>query len=102
MARQNIEWGDELLVWLGRTARQLRQGAKPRPKMTELAARAGVDNSTLRRFELGRGWPRNPGRIVATYAEALDMSPIEFWEEAVGRWRSSLDGDQPPRQGVTS
>jgi transcriptional regulator with XRE-family HTH domain len=73
-----------MLPWIGAAARAARE-ARAR-KQVHIAATLGVDQGTIGRFEGGRAWPRDPDKVVAAYAEDLDMDPLEIWEAAVAEW----------------
>lgn len=59
-----------------------------------VAARAGVDRSSIYRFEKEAHWPSDPDRLVAAYAEVIGvMDARELWEAALRRWRRG--GSEP-------
>ena len=56
--------------------------------LVEVAARAGVDPSTIYRFENEGRWPKDPDRTVAAYGEVVGVKDArEIWEAALRRWR---------------
>lgn len=77
---------DSILPYLGAAARDAR--TERGRHQVQIAAEIGVDQGTVRRFEQGEHWPRNPDAMVAAYARDLDLDPTVFWEEALRRWRS--------------
>lgn len=77
-----------LLHWLARTCRDARTAA--RRKQVHVGASADVDQSTVNRFEKAIAWPRNPDRLVAAYADDLDISSIDLWQAAIDLWREDL------------
>lgn len=82
--------GDPMLQALARVAKDARlQGPK---KRSHYAAAADLDQSAITRFEQGKRWPKNPGRIVAGYAQVLGIDPVELWARAVDEARHSRNG----------
>ena len=77
-----------MLQWLAQTCRDARLAA--RRKQVHVGASADVDQSTVNRFEKAIAWPRNPDRLVAAYADDLDISPIDLWQAAIDLWREDL------------
>jgi hypothetical protein len=87
-----------MLYWLANTARQLRED-KDR-KQVHIAAALSTDQSSIYRFEQGKTWTRDPDRLVAAYADDLDIEdPREIWELALRRWRE--EGSAPSLEGLT-
>lgn len=76
---------DRMLAHLAEAARAARE-AKGRLQV-HIAASVGVNQVTILRFEQGKTWPRNPDRIIAAYADDLDIDPREIWDDALTRWR---------------
>lgn len=63
------------------------RGARQRAGVStfEIAFFAGVDVSTVRRFERGRAWPRDPDQLVDAYARATRLAPHALWRAAIAR-----------------
>lgn len=76
-----------MLTHLGAAARDARM-QKGRHQV-QVAAEIGVDQGTIRNFEYGKHWPRDPDAMVAAYARDLDIHPVEIWEEALKRWKAT-------------
>ena len=85
---------DSMLFWLARAASAAREAAGR--KQVHVAASADLDQSSIARFEKGISWPRQPDTIVGAYAEDLDVSPIQLWEQALQLWREHLDTGATP------
>jgi hypothetical protein len=81
---------DTMLFWLARAASEARDQAKR--KQVHVAAGADVDQSTIWRFERAGAWPRNADRVVAAYAEDLDVTAFDLWEEALRMWGEYRQG----------
>lgn len=62
---------DTMIFWLATAARYLRE--RGNRKQIEVAARLGLDQSTIYRFEQGKTWPRNTDEVVAAYADELEI-----------------------------
>lgn len=77
-----------MLTYLGAAARDAR--IRGRRLQVHIAAELGVDQGTIRKFEQGKHWPRNPDAMVAAYARDLDIDPLDIWKDALKRW----DADQ--------
>lgn len=86
---------DTMIYWLAQALSQLRRQADPPIKQVEIAALAGVDQSTIWRLEEERaGWPRQVELIVAAYAEECGVDdPRDIWAFATDLWRQH--GDRP-------
>lgn len=80
---------DAMLYWLARAAVGAREAAGR--KQVHIAASANRDQSSIYRFEQAAkgkgGWPRDADRIVAAYADDLDIDSIELWTMALQLWR---------------
>lgn len=76
--------GDRMLYWLAQACRQARERAGR--KQVQVAASAGANQNTISRFEKGRVWPRDLGRIVDAYVDDLEVDPFELWAEALRLW----------------
>jgi len=59
----------------------------------KVAAAAGVDQDTVRRFEVEPSWKRETDNLVAGYATLAKCEPADLWREAIHRW------DQATRAG---
>lgn len=75
-----------MLPWIGGAARAAREAGGR--KQVHIAATLGVDQSTIGRFEGGRAWPRDPDKVIAAYADDLDITPLEIWDAALRMWRA--------------
>lgn len=51
----------------------------------DIANRAGVSQTTIHKFEAGRGWRRETNRIVAAYAKETGTTERELWQAALDR-----------------
>lgn len=81
---------DSMLYWLARACKAAREAAAR--KQVHVAASANVDQSTITRFEKGLAWSRDTDKIVAAYADDLDVPPIWLWQEALRRWQEDQAG----------
>jgi transcriptional regulator with XRE-family HTH domain len=81
------EQQDSMLYWLARATREMRK-ARDR-KQVHVAASAGVDQSTIWRWEQAVGWPRNIDAVIAAYADDFEIEPLVIWEHALELWRAS-------------
>jgi hypothetical protein len=86
----------EMLFWLARTCREARLMA--RRKQVHIGASADVDQSTVNRFEKAIAWPRNPDRLVAAYADDLDVPPQALWRLALEAWEAAQAEDPPAQE----
>lgn len=92
---------DQYLYWLIHTAKRLRelQGKNA----ADVGFWAG-DPSTVYRFESGKGWPRDPDRMVNAYAKECGLEDArEIWRLAFDMWMEKgeapdLDGLKPAEQ----
>lgn len=50
-----------------------------------MATRAGVDETTIGRFERGDRWRWNTDQIVAAYARELGTTERALWQAALDR-----------------
>lgn len=78
-----------MLPPLAAAAREARQRAGA--STAEVARRANVDVSTVRRFERARAWPHDPDELLAAYAAVARTSPLRIWRAALD------DGEDQPR-----
>jgi transcriptional regulator with XRE-family HTH domain len=78
---------DSMLPYLGAAARDARKSRGRH--QGHIAAEIGVDQGTIRRFEQGKHWPRDPDAMIAAYARDLEIDPRDLWEEATRRWRKA-------------
>ena len=76
-----------VLPWIAGVCRQARIAAGRR--QVHIAAAADVDQSTVNRFELAQGWPRDVDAMIAAYAEDLAIPAIELWRRAIDAWQSA-------------
>lgn len=77
----------DLLPHLVRVARKARLDAKLNyaqiaVHVQKTDGRTGVAESTVLRFERGRGWPADPGAMVRAYATAIGCDAVWLWVEA--------------------
>lgn len=78
-----------LLPHLAAVARECRQAADA--TVWDIADAAGVNTSTVYRFERGCAWPKDPDMLLAAYGVIEDCHPAELWERALRRWRQGQD-----------
>jgi transcriptional regulator with XRE-family HTH domain len=74
-----------ILPWIGLVCREAREGQGR--LQVHVAARLGVNQATIARFERGQAWPRDPDQLVTAYADELDTESVELWADAVRRWQ---------------
>ena len=90
---------DSMLLWLARAAVQAREAAGR--KQVHIAASADRDQSSIYRFEQAAkgksGWPRDADRIVAAYADDLDIDPIALWAQALQMWQKDREENMGDR-----
>lgn len=78
---------DPMLPHLGAAAREAR--VKAGRLQVHIAAELGAKtDATVRRFEQGLHWPRDPDAMVNAYARDLDIDAREIWAAALKRWRA--------------
>lgn len=87
---------ESMLFWLTHAAREARLQAGR--LQVHVAASAGVNQSTIDRFEKHEAWPRDPDRFVNAYADDLDIRPDQIWAEALRLWQEHLAGDAVTRE----
>lgn len=73
-----------LLQHLGRVCREARTSAGM--SQLDIATQVDVSDASISRFERGRFWPHYTDRLVAAYAAAAGVPPIELWTQALERW----------------
>lgn len=72
-----------MLLFLSEAAAKTRNGYS----QNAVAAIAGVDPRTIRRFEDGAHWPQDLNHILSAYASLADMEdPREIWQMALDEW----------------
>jgi hypothetical protein len=76
-----------MMYWLATAAKRLRETAGR--KQVHVAATMNKDQSTVYRFEQRRTVPQELDLFVAAYADDLNISPIEIWDQALELWRAS-------------
>jgi DNA-binding XRE family transcriptional regulator len=86
--------GPRMLAYIGSVAREARK--QHGRKQIHVAYTLDVSESTIRNFELGRHWPRNPDATVQAYADELDLDPYDLWAEALRRWQQAEEQEGPP------
>ena len=91
-----------MLHWLLIAARELREAQDRKPP--DVGFWLG-DASGVYRFEQGKGWPRDPDRMVNAYAKECNIEDArELWALALELWRAhgeapdlnELRVDRPP------
>ena len=81
--------------WLARILREARERAQIRRQ--EIATVAGLDSSTISRFENATSWPQQLDRVVAAYAHLCGISDgRELWSQALHAWQTH---GEPPTLG---
>ena len=70
-----------MVYWLGHAAKELRE--QKDLLEVDVAALARVNQSTIGRFERGRGWPRDTEVMVNAYSKALGMRRCDIWLHAI-------------------
>lgn len=76
-----------MLQHLGTAAREARE-SRGRHQV-QIAAEIGVDQATIRNFEHGKHWPRNPDAMIGAYAQDLGIPVVDLWADALGRMRKA-------------
>jgi transcriptional regulator with XRE-family HTH domain len=80
--------------WMSYTLRAKREAAGI--TLREVEALAGVDRSSLSRYERGEvRWPEDLDRIVKAYAQAVGTSWVALWREALEAAERDPDSDGP-------
>lgn len=74
-----------MIYWLAQAAKGARVNAGR--MQVHVAASINVHQSTVARFEDGEAWPKNPERMLAAYADDLDLDVRDLWEAGVTLWR---------------
>jgi ribosome-binding protein aMBF1 (putative translation factor) len=72
------------LHWLATVCREAREEANR--GQVHIAARLGVNQATIARFERAHAWPRDPDQMAQAYADELGVEAVELWAEAIRRW----------------
>lgn len=81
--------------WLSRVLREARERAQI--SRQQLATVAGLDSSTISRFEQAASWPQHIDRLVAAYAHMCRIEDgRELWTAALHAWRAH---GSPPALG---
>lgn len=81
-----------LLPYLGAACKAARE--RHGRLQVHIAVELEVDQATVRRFERGQHWPRDPDAMVNAYARDLDISPVELWRAAVKLWERERQRSQ--------
>lgn len=68
---------------LGSVARAAREEADC--SLMDIATRAGVGQTSVHRFERGRGWSYKTDEIVAAYEHECQLEPGELWRRAINQ-----------------
>lgn len=84
-----------MIDFLAQAAKEARQEAGI--KTARVAVAADMDPATVYRFERGN-WPGNADRLIAGYAEELEIAPEVLWARALKLWRA--DAASEPRAGA--
>jgi transcriptional regulator with XRE-family HTH domain len=86
-SNHHLEDGRTMRYWLSCTLKEVRERAGQKPKT--VAELAGVDASTISRFENNQAWPQKIDRMVAAYAMLSGVDDgRDLWHEAVERFRA--------------
>lgn len=93
-----------MLFWIAAACKQAREHAGR--IQSQIAASAIVDQATINRFEHHIAWPKvGADRIVAAYADDLDVEVIQLWQQAMRLWDRRRAGESlgdlgigPPRK----
>lgn len=81
--------------WLSRVLREARE--RSQISRQQLATVAGLDSSTISRFEQAASWPQQVDRLVAAYAHMCSIQDgRELWTAALHAWRTH---GSPPTLG---
>jgi hypothetical protein len=82
-----------MMYWLRQAAREMREGSER--KHVHIGASANADQSTVSRFESGESMPRDLDKMIAGYADDLDVDAREIWAAALRLWDASTqpEGD---------
>lgn len=86
---------DAMLHWLAKACADARVASQR--KQVHIAAGADLDQSAVWRFEAGKGWPREPDKLIAAYADDLDIDPAQIWEAALEMWKADRASRPNPR-----
>lgn len=84
---------ESMVFWISLACEQARLTAGRKQVHVAASDRDGVNQSTIDRFEDATAWPRNPDRIIAAYADDLDVDPIQLWQEALSLWQRYKAGE---------
>lgn len=77
--------GTRMGYWVAQACRLVREEAKL--SQTKVAGEVDVRETSVYRFEIGGGWPRDPERYVNAYAKTAGLSdPREIWARALELW----------------
>lgn len=75
------ELGRTMRYWLARACREARERTGQR--RAEIALLAGIDPSTLSRFETFQTWPQNVDRVIVAYAYLCEIEDARsLWVQA--------------------
>lgn len=75
-----------MLFWIAAACMQARKHAGR--IQSQIAASAVVDQATINRFEHHIAWPKvGADRIVAAYADDLDVDVLKLWQQAIDLWQ---------------
>jgi len=93
--RQPSDHDRSMRYWLSRILREARERAHIRRQ--EIAIVAGLDASTISRFENATSWPQQLDRLVAAYAQLCGIEDgRELWTQALRSWQTR---GSPPTLG---
>lgn len=81
-----------MLFWIATACKQARKHAGR--IQSQIAASAVVDQATINRFEHHIAWPKvGADRIVAAYADDLDIDVLQLWQQAMHLWGRRKSGE---------
>ncbi len=96
-AATSVPGNDSMLVYLAQAAREAREAGDR--MLVHVGASANMDQSAISRFEQASAWPRDPDKIIAAYADDLDITPLDIWKAALVLWAQASTG---PSAGAES
>ena len=88
-----------MLFWIATACKQARKHAGR--IQSQIAASAVVDQATINRFEHHIAWPKvGADRIVAAYADDLDIDVLALWQQAIHLWSRRKGGESLEELGA--
>ena len=77
--------GQRFLYWLAEAAKQLREHAGVRPETVASIMDVGIHR--IDRFEKAENWPRDAERLLAAYAQAVNLEDArDIYQRALDLW----------------